>query len=103
MADDDHILAAAHDRGSHVVDAGPGRQPLVRLGVYLERTGQLATGLPGAQERAREDGVRSCLFVPQPCTERAGLLAPCGREWAELVGVAGSGVGMANEVETHGK
>ena len=80
----------------------PGASRSSGSGLDLERPAKLAARLPCSQERARQDRVRPRLLVAQPLAERAGLLAALARQRAKLVGLARRGLGMADEVETHG-
>jgi len=102
VTDDDHVLAPARDRGSDVLEARSRREPIVGLGLGPERPRQLVAGLPCAQQRAREHGVRVRALGSQPRAERSGLLAALSGERAQLVRFAGGGFGMADEVEAHG-
>ena len=68
-----------------------------------ELTADQVPGLAGAKQRAREDGVRLDARLPQASPERAGLLATGGCEGAQLVGFSSSRLGMAHEVELHGR
>jgi hypothetical protein len=102
MADDDHSFAAALDDGADVLDARPGREALVGLRLDLERAGQLSARLSCPQKRAREEGIRASLVVPQLLAERTGLLAPLGRQRAKLIRLPRRGLSVADEVEAHG-
>src|SRR5439155_5400030 len=78
-----------------------GREPVARLALAAELVGDHGARLAGAQERACQDGVRPDSLSGKPLAECAGLVAALGREPAELVGVAGCGVGVADEEELH--
>ena len=56
-------------------------------------------GLAGAQQRARDDGVGP--LGREPLAERARLLAAAVAERAQLVGLAGLRVGVADEDQPH--
>ena len=101
MADDDHLLATAGDRGSDVFHAGSWGQPLIRLRVDFERLCQLAPSFTRAQEGAREDRLGTCILAAEALAQLASLPAALPGQRAELVGLARRCFGMAHEVEAH--
>jgi hypothetical protein len=101
VADDDHLVATARERGSNVVDGRSGCEALVGLGLDLERPGELAAGLPCSQQRAREDRRRPGALGPKAASERTCLLTPLAGQLPKLVRLSGLGFGVADEVEAH--
>ena len=99
MADRDDGLARALDGGDDVVGGGARREPLVDPELDAGRFRDRGCGLAGAQQRARDDDVRP--LDRQPLAERARLVAAAGAERAQLVRVAGIGVGVADEDQSH--
>ena len=103
VPDGDDRLAALRDCVAHGVGRRARREPLVGLGGRPERAGDLLAGLAGAEQRARDDGRHR----PRP-RRRAGrrARAPAGGrsrgQRAQLVRLARSGLGVADEVEPHG-
>ena len=82
MPHDHHGLAAARDGFPDRIRRGSGGEAVVRFRLAEPERGG---GLAGAQERAREDRVGLDALAPQPLAERTSLLAPLGRQRAELV------------------
>jgi len=101
MADDDHLVAAALDGFANVVDSSSGRQPLVGNRCDVEGPRDLAAGLARPEKRARENDRWNGVLTEEALPERPCLFAACRREWAQLVGLAWSGLGMSDEVEAH--
>jgi hypothetical protein len=101
VSDDDHLVAAAGDRGTDVVGSCPWCEPLVGLGRGVERSREFAAGLAGAQKRARENRRRMRILGPEPLTESARLLTALGSEPPQLVRLSRLGLGVADEVQAH--
>ena len=99
VPDRDHGLTGALDQGEDVGGGGAGRKALVNPEVDSRRLRDRGGGLAGAQERAREDGVGP--LRRQALAERARFLAAAGAERAQLVRVAGVGVSVADEDQSH--
>ena len=102
MTDDDHLLTATGDRRAHVLEARSRPEPLVGLRLGAECPRQLPTGLPCAQQRAREHGLGACVLSAQPRAERTGLLAALSGQRTQLVRLSGRGFCVTDEVEAHG-
>ena len=99
MTDRDDGLTRALDRGEDVVRGGAWREALVDPELDVRRLRDRGGGLAGAEERARQDELRP--LPDQPLAERTRLLAaPCA-ERTELIGIAGFGVGVADEDQSH--
>ena len=103
MADDDDHLATSGHRARHGLRRRPGRETIVRGGLDVELAADERAGFAGTEERAGEDRVRADARVAKARPERAGLLATGGREGAQLVGLSSSRLGVAHEVELHGR
>ena len=99
MADRDDGLARALGRGDDVVRVGARCKPLVDPELDAGRFRDRGCGLSRAQERARDDGVRP--LDREALAERPRLLPPARAERAQLVRVAGIGVGVADEDQAH--
>jgi hypothetical protein len=98
VADDHHRGAPPVCGGAYVVGRRPRREALVDLGLAEpERARRFAC----AQERAADDGVRRDPVGAQPVAEPARLLAPLGRERAQLVGVPRRSLGVSDDHEAH--
>ena len=63
---------------------------------------ELGAGLPGAEQRAREDGVGPDAFRGESFAQLACGAAAVRGERPQLVRLSVRGLGMANEVELHG-
>jgi trans-2,3-dihydro-3-hydroxyanthranilate isomerase len=102
VADHDDGLAALL-RGR--ADSGrrcAGSEPLVGLRLDPRGARELPSGLARAEERAREDRVRSDALVGEALPERAGGLAALGGQGPQLVRVSRGSFGMAHDHQLHG-
>jgi hypothetical protein len=101
VADDDDLVAPAGDRGAHVVRSSSGGEPVVGLSWGIEGSPELAAGLAGSEQWARQDhsGPGSSVFELLP--EGAGLFAALRGQASELVGLSRRGLRVADEVEAH--
>ena len=80
-------------------EVAPGREPLVGHRLEAAGAGEHLGGLPRAQERARHDRVGP--LAGEALGEQARLLPALRGERAQLVGIAGGGLRVADEVEAH--
>ena len=103
MRHGDDVLATSFDCGSEILYVRPGGESLVGLGLGSELAGKLLAGLAGAEQRTRENGVRLHAFVPETLPEGTCLRPTLGCQPAQLVGLARSRLGVANEVEAHAR
>ena len=101
MADDDDGLAAAARSSLHVLSGRSRGKPVVRFGFEACRSRELGAGLAGAQERAREHGVRPDPLGRETLAQLAGGAAALRGERPQLVRFSVRGLGVANEVELH--
>ena len=99
MPDDDHRLAAAGDRGTDVIHGRSGREPLVGLHFGAGGLRNCFTGLSGSEQRTGDDRVGLDPVGAEPLSELFGLSPPSGV--SALIRLAGSGLGMADEIEPH--
>ncbi|MDX6465305.1 MAG: hypothetical protein QOI27_345, partial [Gaiellaceae bacterium] len=95
---DDDRLPVTGRRIADVVGRRAGREPLVDTDVA---EGERGRGLPGPEQRAREDGVRREALLAQPPAERTGLLASRRGERPERVGVSRRCLGVTDDHELH--
>jgi hypothetical protein len=102
VADDDDLVAAAGDRGTDVVGRRSWCEPLVGLGRDVERPRELAAGLTGPEQGARQDRHGPRVLVPQALPEPPRLLATLRGQPPELVQLSRLGLCVADEVEAHG-
>jgi len=101
VADDDHGLAAAGDGCADVVRGRARSQPVVRRSLHAEGPRELVARLARAEQRAREDRVRPEALAREALAELPGRPAPRRREAPKLVGLAGFGLGVSDQVELH--
>jgi trans-2,3-dihydro-3-hydroxyanthranilate isomerase len=95
----DDGLAGAVDRRQDVVRRCARGQPLVYTQLDARGSGDRGACLAGAQERACENGLgRNC---GEALCELTSLIASARAQRAQLVGLAGIGVSMADEEEAH--
>ena len=97
--DDGSACARACDGGDEVVCSRARCEPLVDAELGAGRLRDRGGRLAGAEERAREDEIR--LLPCQALAERPRLVAAAGAERAQLVRVAGIGVGVTDEDQAH--
>jgi hypothetical protein len=102
VPDDDHVAVPVRDSGPDVLQARPGRESLIGLGLDVQCPRQLAAGLARPEERAREHDLWRRVFCSQALAERTGLFAPLSRQGPQLVGLPRRGFSVADEVEAHG-
>lgn len=70
----------------------------------LQLPGELPGRLTSAHERAVPDLIRVDLTgLGQPAGDAGDLLQPLGTEWADGIGITIDGVGVADEIEVHGR
>lgn len=100
MPDDDDALAASRDGRAHVVGRRAGREPRVRSRLEAAAPREQLGRLACAQERARHD--RLGPLGGEALGKEARLLPSVRRQPAKLVGMAGLGLRVADEVEAHG-
>jgi len=100
MADDDDDVTPAERDVTHRVGRGAGCEAVIHLGLAEPERGR---GFAGAEERARQHSVRLEPAGAKTIAERARLLAPLGRESAQLIGLARSGFGVSDDDESHGR
>ena len=93
------VVARACDGGDEVVCSRARCEPLVDAELGAGRLRDRGGRLAGAEERAREDEIR--LLPCQALAERPRLVAAAGAERAQLVRVAGIGVGVTDEDQAH--
>jgi hypothetical protein len=98
VADDDDDLAAAGRRLADVGGRRAGCESLVHVGVSEIERGRR---LPCAEQRARDDDIGLKPLIAQLPAERACLLAPCGCQRPQLVGVSRRSLGVTNDHELH--
>ncbi len=101
MADHDDLLSPVLDCGPDVVHGRAGREPVDWLAVGSKAARELVAGFSGAEERAREDRVCPHTVVAKALAEGTRLLAPCGCQRPQLIGLTRGGLCVANEVEAH--
>jgi len=101
MPDDHDWIAPTCERGSDVLDGRSRREPIVRLGFHVQRSGKLATCFSRPQEGARENRLRRCQLVAHALPELPRLLSALRRQRPELVRLARRGLRVADEVEAH--
>src|SRR5690349_19668426 len=97
MADGDDGLAAAGDRRLHVPRGRTWSEAIVRLRLDAGGARDLLCRLAGTEQRARDDGIRP--LHGELLAQRARSLTAARRQRAQLVGVAGHSLGVANEEE----
>jgi trans-2,3-dihydro-3-hydroxyanthranilate isomerase len=102
------LMPDYHDRRTtslhqleHRLGCRAGREPLVRLDRHGESPAELRSGLPRAEERARQQRVGPHVVGGQLRSERASRLATSGRQRPQLVGLAWSGLRVPDENELH--
>lgn len=98
VADDDDRLAPSGCGGAHVVRRRARREPFVDLRLSEPERG---SGLARAQQRARDDRVRSEAVAPQLLAQRVRLRTALGRQRPQLVRLPGRGFRMADDEEAH--
>ena len=103
MADDDDRISSTSECGTDFLDGRPRSQPIVRLGLHVQRPGEFVTGFSRPQERARENRLRRCQLVAHPLPEVPRLLPALRGQRPELVRLTRRGLRVANEVEAHGR
>jgi 4-hydroxy-tetrahydrodipicolinate synthase len=101
MPDDDHHLAAAGDRGTEVLHGRSGRKPLVGLRLGAGRFRECFARLSSPEQRAGDDRVGFDAVGLEPLRQLMGLAPALGRQRTQLIRLAGSGLGVANEIEPH--
>ena len=99
VADRHDRAAGAFDRREHILRTRARGQPLVDAQLDARGLGDRGPGLAGAQERAREDDLGR--NRGKALGELAGLLTPLRAERAQLVRLAGIGVGVADDEKAH--
>ena len=98
VADDQHRVAMALDRGAHVLRRRAGRKRFLRLRLpEAERLCRLAR----AQQRARQHGVRADSLRPEPFAEAPGLVATLGRQRPQFVRSPRRRIGVTDEHDPH--
>ena len=80
VTDDDHRLAPAGHGLRHVFRGRPGRQQLDGLRLGAGRAGDLLGRLAGAEQRAREHGIRCDAFSGEATAEIACRSPAVGRQ-----------------------
>ena len=89
------------ERVGQRLDGRPGRERLVDEHVNPNDATDLRCGLPGSQKRARENDYRRIGSGGEALAERTRLLSALGRELAEVIRIAGEGMGMSTEIDAH--
>ena len=98
MTDDEHGRPAARRGVAHVVGRRSRGEPLVdRRLTELEGS----SGLARTQQRARHDRVGCEPVIPEALPERARVLTPRRRQRPQLVGLAGRGLRVTDDEESH--
>ena len=90
----------AGDRVEDILRRRARGQPVVGLDLDAGCARDLLRGLAGAEQRAREHGVRR-LLLGEPAAEIPGGRAAGRGQAAKLVGVAGGGLRVADEIQAH--
>jgi hypothetical protein len=101
VADDDHRVAASRDGRAQCLRVRARRQPLVGLWFGVERAGELRCCLACPEQWAGEDGVRTDSVGGESAAQFPGSGPPGRCERPQVVGLARSSLGMADEVDTH--
>jgi len=101
MADDDDRISSTCEHGADVVDGRSRREPIVGLGLDVQRPGQLAARFACPQERAREDRLGPGQFVPHALTQIPRLLASFGSQRPKIVRLSRRGFRVTHEVQAH--
>jgi D-alanyl-D-alanine carboxypeptidase len=78
-----------------------GSEPFVGLGLHVQLARDDLRRLPGAEERAGEDGARPDTLLPKPDAERASLLPSSRRQGPKLVRLSGGCFRMADDEKLH--
>jgi hypothetical protein len=98
---DDRCRAFGGDRAG-IRRGGPGRKAVVGLRPDPDGAGDRLPGLARTKQRARADARGHLLLRGKARCHVARLAEPAARKGAQRVGLAGRGLGMADEVDQHG-
>jgi hypothetical protein len=101
MGDDHHRIASTGESSSDILGGRSRREPIVGLGLDVQRPGQFATRFARAKKGAREDRLRPGQLVPDASAQLARLPTPLRRQRPELVRFSRRSLGVADEVQAH--